>query len=148
MQAVKPVCRPPFRVASPLQSILMRRVVLIALVAAGCGKPPAPPLIDPAIAAEIAGIRAIDHHAHPVRVVGPGEQDCEFDALPVDNMEPSSDPLFLRPGAPGVAEASRALFGPGGKQQTMREKGDGYPAWVLDQIGFEVVLANCVRMGQ
>src|SRR5437016_1558273 len=78
---------------------------LLALVAVGCGKPPVTPLIDAGIAAEIARIRAIDHHAHPVRVVDAGEQDREFDALPVDNMEPSSDPLFLRPGAPGVSEA-------------------------------------------
>ena len=126
----------------------MRCVVLIAVVAAGCGRPPATSLIDAAIAAEIAGIRAIDHHAHPVRVLGPGEQDREFDALPVDNMEPSSDPLFLRPGAPGVSDASRALFGAGGKQRMMREKGDGYPAWVLDQMGVEVMIANRVRMGR
>jgi predicted TIM-barrel fold metal-dependent hydrolase len=121
---------------------------VIALIAGGCGRRAAGPRIDAAIAAEIARIRAIDHHAHPVRVVGQGEVDREFDALPVDNMEPSSDPLFLRPGAPGVKEASRALFGAGGKQQTMREKGDGYPAWVLDQMGVEVMIANRVRMGR
>src|SRR6266699_3285786 len=86
----------------------------LPLLLCACGKPPGlakTPGVDTGIATEIGRIRAIDNHAHPVRVVGSGEQDREFDALPVDNMEPSSDPLFLRPGAPGVREASRALFG-------------------------------------
>lgn len=111
---------------------------------------------------EIARIRAIDNHAHPVRVVGGGGQDREFDALPVDNMEPESDPVYFRPGAPGTLDAWRALFGfPHGdltpehahdararKQQLMRDKGDSYPAWVLDQMGVEVMLANRVSMGR
>lgn len=114
------------------------------------------------IAAEIAQIRAIDHHAHPVRVTAGGEQDREFDALPVDNMEPASDPLYLRPGAPGIVEAWRALFTypfddtrpEHAREQKLRkrrltsEKGDGYPAWVLDQMGVEVMLANRVAMGR
>lgn len=114
------------------------------------------------IAADIARIRAIDNHAHPVRVTGAGEQDREVDALPVDNMEPASDPLQLRPGAPGILEAWKALFAyPYGdmtaeharesrslKQRAMQEKGDGYPAWVLDQMGVEVMLANRVQMGR
>lgn len=105
---------------------------------------------------------AIDNHAHPVRVTAPGEQDREFDALPVDNMEPASDPVYLRPGAPGIVEAWRALFAypyvdlrpehrrelPPRKQRAMRDQGDGYPAWVLDQMGVEVMLANRVRMGR
>jgi len=94
---------------------------------------------------EIGGIRAIDNHAHPVRVTASGEKlDRDFDALPVDNMEPQSDPLNLRPGAQGIAEASQAFSG---KQQAMREKGEQYPAWVLDQMGVDVMLANRVEMG-
>jgi hypothetical protein len=108
----------------------------------------------PSIAAEIERIRAIDNHAHPVRVVGSGEQDREFDALPVDNMEPASDPVYLRPGDTGVIAAWRALFGGppanarAAKQRTIQEKGDGYPAWVLDQMGVDVMLANRVAMGR
>jgi hypothetical protein len=114
------------------------------------------------IAAEIARIRAIDNHAHPVRVVAAGEQDREFDALPVDNMEPASDPLYLRPGAPGILDAWRTLYAypytdlepeharslKSRKEETMRDKGDQYPAWVLDQAGVEVMLANRVKMGR
>jgi len=116
----------------------------------------------PDIAADIARIRAVDNHAHPVRVVSPGEQDREFDALPVDNMEPSSDPVYLRPGAPGILDSWHALFGyqygdlqpaharelPPLKRRAMEREGDGYPAWVLDRMGTEVMLANRVQMGR
>ena len=118
--------------------------------------------IVPEISAEIGRVRAIDHHAHPVRVVEGGEQDREFDALPVDNMEPSSDPTALRPGNPGVIEAWRVLFAypysddaqehtaerQAAKRRVMKEKGDAYPAWVLDQMGVEVMFANRVVMGR
>ncbi len=99
------------------------------------------------LAAEIGRIRAIDHHAHPVRVVAEGERDREFDALPVDNMEPASDPMFLRPDDAGVAAAKHAMFS-APKQQMMRDKGDAYPAWVLDQMGVDVMFANRVAMGR
>lgn len=112
-----------------------------------CGRN-ASPGIDADLERDIDRIRAIDNHAHPVRVTGPGEQDREFDALPVDNMEPSSDPVYLRPGAPGILEAKRALFPSFNKQRTMQAQGDGYPAWVLDRMGVEVMLANRVQMGR
>jgi hypothetical protein len=46
---------------------------------------------------EIDRIRAIDNHAHPVGALNSGEQDRDFDALPVDNMEPASDPAWVLP---------------------------------------------------
>jgi predicted TIM-barrel fold metal-dependent hydrolase len=117
----------------------------LALLAA-CSRPQ--PAADPDLVAEIDGIRAVDNHAHPVRVVAAGEQpDRGFDALPVDNMEPQSDPVNLRPGAPAMAEARQALFGSAGKQKVIAEKGEQYPTWVLDQLGVEVMLANRVEMG-
>src|SRR5947207_656696 len=66
--------------------------------------------IDPDILAEVRRIPAIDDHAHPVRATGAGAPDHEFDALPVDNMEPSADPLQLRPTDPGVIEAWQTLW--------------------------------------
>src|ERR1039457_7571875 len=96
------------------------------------------PAVDPQLAAAITGIKAIDNHAHPV-LAAPG--DREFDALPVDNMEPQSDPVVLRPGAfqtPFTAESKAAA---------RREHGDGYPAWVLDRMGVETMLTNRVAMG-
>jgi uncharacterized protein len=123
-------------------------VIAATLLLSGCASQPAD------IASDIGRIRAIDNHAHPVRVVAGGEQDREFDALPVDNMEPASDPVYLRPGAPGVNEAWRALFhypyseARQERARVIRERGDGYPAWVLDQMGTGVMLANRVRMGR
>src|ERR1035441_7162499 len=96
------------------------------------------PAVDPQLAAAIAGIKAIDNHAHPV-LAAPG--DREFDALPVDHMEPQSDPVAMRPGAfqtPFTAESKAAA---------KRQRGDGYPAWVLEQMGVETMLANRVAMG-
>jgi len=115
-------------------------------------------LADPEILREIARIRAIDNHAHPVSMAA---HDRDFDALPVDNMEPQSDPVYMRPGAPGVIDAWRALWAypyqdrtpehqrelAAGRERVVREKGDRYPAWVLDQMGVEVMLANRVTMG-
>src|SRR6202521_889157 len=101
-------------------------------------------LADPAIAAGIQQIRAIDNHAHPVRPMVSGPPDREFDALPVDNMEPASDPLSLRPNAPATLEAAKQFPN---KQSLMRDKGDSYPAWVLDQMGVDIMLANRVAMG-
>src|SRR5277367_6283376 len=118
----------------------MRRYwALSLLVIAGCSPVPIP-AADPDLTAEILRIRAIDNHAHPVRVTQPGEPaDRFFDALPVDNMEPQSDPVNLRPNAPSIADSWRALYGAGhvdqqGKQAVMQLKGNAYPDWVLDQM--------------
>jgi predicted TIM-barrel fold metal-dependent hydrolase len=135
--------------------------IAILLLLTACGRAPVP-LADPDLAAEIARIRAIDNHAHPVRGTGAGEQpDRDFDALPVDNMEPQSDPVGLRPGGPGMLDAWHALYGFTGsdlsaanleeaqarKESVQKDKGDAYPAWVLDQMGTAVMLANRVTMG-
>jgi predicted TIM-barrel fold metal-dependent hydrolase len=129
-----------------------RASVALLLLLTGCG--PARDTFapaDPDLEKEIAGIRAIDNHAHPVRVTGPAEQpDRGFDALPVENMEPSSDPVNLRPGAPAAFDAARDLYGATDrpvKQRVIKDKGQAYPSWVLDQMGVETMLANRVEMG-
>ncbi len=120
--------------------------VLICLLG-GCA-PSRPAAADPGLVSEIQSIRAIDNHAHPVRVVPPGDApDRGFDALPVDNMEPQSDPVNVRPGVPALLDAAHALYGSTPKARTMQEKGDQYPSWVLDQMGVETMLANRVEMG-
>ncbi|MBV8821107.1 MAG: amidohydrolase family protein [Acidobacteriaceae bacterium] len=103
--------------------------------------------VDPQIAAAIAKIKAIDNHAHPVRMTPPGEKDMEFDALPVDTMEPYTEPLRTRPESGEAARAHRAMFPSLTKKQIMDRERDRYPAWVLDQIGVDVMLANRVAMG-
>jgi predicted TIM-barrel fold metal-dependent hydrolase len=106
---------------------------------------------DPELEREIAQIKAIDNHAHPMRVTAVGEAaDRGFDALPVDNMEPMSDPVNLRPGSPMIADAARELFGgtdPQLKARAIKEHGAAYPAWVLDKMGIEIMVANRVTMG-
>ena len=118
-----------------------------AVLWSGCNREHEP-AADPALWAEIQQIRAIDNHAHPVRVVRNGPPDREFDALPVQNLEPSSAPLNVRPNSPAVLEAEKQLYGSAErKASVMREKGESYPAWVLDQIGVDIMFANRVAMG-
>ncbi len=124
----------------------MNRVIVVfaAVLAVGCREQPR---IDPALAAEIAKIRAIDNHAHPVRPTAAGEKpDDEYDALPVDNLEPQSDPVRQRPNSPDLANARRQLF-PGGKAEAMRAQGSNYANWILDRLGTDTMLANRVAIG-
>jgi predicted TIM-barrel fold metal-dependent hydrolase len=106
-------------------------------------------------------IPAIDNHAHPVRFVAEGPPDREFDALPVDNMEPQSDPVHLRATDPGVLAAWRALWNypydeitpqhiaewKEHKARIIQDKKDAYPAWILEKLGIDIMLANRVHMG-
>src|ERR1035438_9849167 len=117
---------------SAIRSLLIPAVLLLA----ACSREQPP--VDPQLATAIAGIKAIDNHAHPVLAAA---EDREFDALPVDHMEPQSDPVAMRPGAfqtPFTAESKAAA---------KRQRGDRYPAWVLDQMGVDIMLANRVAMG-
>src|SRR5690242_13130245 len=95
--------------------ILIAWTAAALVLLAGCSRrQTTAPEIDSGLARAIARIRAIDNHAHPVRMAAVGEPaDREFDALPVDNMEPSTDPLALRDGASGAAAAWHELFGAG-----------------------------------
>src|SRR6266566_1507746 len=142
-------------------AITSRLIIFQILLAAACTRVADRPEISPDILSEVNRIRAIDNHAHPVRFVSAGEQDREFDALPVEDLEPSSDPLQLRPTDPGLLPAWRALWNyPYGdvapqhihewkehKQSAARQKAADYPAWVLDRMGVDIMLANRVHMG-
>src|SRR5436190_18513339 len=67
---------------------------------------------DPRLVAEIAKIKAIDNHAHPLRFVAEGDKpDDEYDALPLEGLEPFALPPRLNPGNPEYIGAWRALFG-------------------------------------
>jgi hypothetical protein len=118
--------------------------------------------VDPALASEIARIPAIDNHAHVVRVESAGEHDTEFDALPVDNMEAASDPVWLRADRPHLLDAWRDLFGYSAstwatdrgaerealRTRVVRDHGDQYPSWILDRLNIETMVANRVAMGR
>ena len=118
-----------------------------ALLLAGCAKPPASG-VDPNLAAEIARIKAIDNHAHPVRPTGTGEPaDSGYDALPVEGLEPQTYPVLFRPdGNPLVAKAAQVVFN-GDKAGAMKAWGANYAATVLDRAGIDRMLANRVSMG-
>jgi hypothetical protein len=118
--------------------------------------------IDPTLAAQIATIPAIDNHAHPLLSPPAYHTDRNFDALPVDNMEPYTDPAGLRPTLPTLHEAWRAIFhfngtpplDPDGLKQlesareaTRREQGAQYATYILDRANIATELANRVAMG-
>ncbi|HZR23766.1 MAG TPA: hypothetical protein VFA59_09280 [Vicinamibacterales bacterium] len=120
-------------------------IVLASMMA--CTSAP-PPAVDADLAREIAGIKAIDNHAHPVRPTPPGETpDNEFDALPVDNLEPQSDPLRQRADSPEPTRARQQLYGGTDKAAAIRAHASDYAAWILDQAGIDIMLANRVAMG-
>jgi predicted TIM-barrel fold metal-dependent hydrolase len=128
----------------------MRGALLLLIAAATSATAQLP--IDSQLASEIAKIKAIDNHAHPVRPTFGADKDADYDALPVETMEASTEPVRTRQGSPVALEASRALYGNAKdirarKQQLMQEKGAGYANWVLDQIGIESMFANRVAMG-
>ena len=118
---------------------------------------------DPQILAEVRAIRAIDNHSHVVRVVKDGETDDEGDAIGCGGLEfVSPPPMRLRVDNPIYAGAWRELFGYryfdmtgahvkellSAKQNIMRREGDNYPAWILDKLNIDIMLANRVAMGR
>ena len=103
--------------------------------------------VDAQIAAGIANIKAIDNHAHPVRPTAAGEKpDDGYDALPVETLEPQSDPVRDRPGSPDILEAHRQIF-KGDKAGAAKTFGQDYAVHVLDELNIETMLANRVEMG-
>jgi predicted TIM-barrel fold metal-dependent hydrolase len=118
--------------------------------------------IDAEIARVITSIPAIDNHAHPVLPPPSDSTDREFDALPVDNMEPQTDPVAWRADNPQLAVAWKALWGfsaavpldaasikrlQAARGRIKRREGVHYDEWVLDQANIATELANRVRMG-
>ncbi|HLN97003.1 MAG TPA: amidohydrolase family protein [Pyrinomonadaceae bacterium] len=118
---------------------------------------------DAQLEASIATIKAIDNHAHPLRYVTPGEKpDDEFDALPLDAIDPFPLPVRLNPANLEFVGAWRDLYGYKHgdmstahvrelletKQRVAREQGERFPVWVLNQLNIETMFANRVAMGR
>ncbi len=121
--------------------------VTASVLLAGYTAPTQSARVDPQIAAEIAKIKAVDNHAHPVRPTLEGEApDMEYDALPVENLEPQSDQLLLRPNAPDLLDAHKQIFG-GKKSDAMKKYGRDYATHVLDELNIDTMLANRVALG-
>ncbi len=147
----------------------------LAVACAGAAKGQAPRLeqeqtaklgagaaLDSAIARSISRVQAFDDHAHPVLPPPDDKVDREFDALPVDGMEPATNTLAWRLDNSQLDAAWLALWGfhgtaPLSEQQlekletarnrVKRREGLHYAEWVLDQAGIGTMLANRVALG-
>ena len=109
-------------------------VAVIVLSAYACSNPP----VDPALETYIAGIKAVDDHAHPLLPVAQGEPaDSDSDALPLGALPPMTLPWRLHGDNPDWVAAIRAT-----KERAIRT-----PAEALDLAGIDVMLANRVAMG-
>src|SRR5260370_18842683 len=118
---------------------------------------------DPDLLNEISKIKAIDNHAHPLKHVAPGEKpDDEFDALPLDAIVPFPLPVRLNPSNAEFIRAWHDLYGYShqdmsaahvaelvkNKQRIISERGDSFPAWVLDQLNIQTIFSHPVAMGR
>ena len=117
---------------------------------------------DPDLLAESNRIKAVDNHTHVEKVVGPGQKDDDYDALPCYLLPPSPDPAMTRPDNPLFLEAWQKLYGYGhsdlseqhlrdllaAKERIRSEQGDRYPTWLLDKLGIQYMLANRIAMGK
>src|SRR6266852_4803916 len=118
---------------------------------------------DADLVSEVSKIKAIDNHAHPLKYVAEGEKpDDEYDALPLEAIEAFPLPLRLSPTNPEFIRAWHDLYGYAYgnmsearvaellkiKQRVTLERGDRFPAWVLDQLNIETMFANRVAMGR
>jgi predicted TIM-barrel fold metal-dependent hydrolase len=118
--------------------------------------------VDAALARYIAGIRAIDNHAHPMRPVPAGAPaDSEYDALPLDGIPAFDLPNRLKAEDPIWRQAQTALYridaratGPAyhaalksAAEDARKSNGQNFPAWVLDKAGIDVMLSNRIAMG-
>jgi predicted TIM-barrel fold metal-dependent hydrolase len=137
--------------------------VSLAATASALAQSPIPDAsVDPTLAATLASVPAIDNHAHPMLSPPAMDADRNFDALPVDTMEPYSDPAGLKPALPALTDAWHALYNfnepspldvPGQRRldalraQVRAQQGEGYSAWVLDQANIGTMFANRVAMG-
>src|SRR5437763_1795091 len=119
--------------------------------------------VDRDLLSEIMKIKAIDNHAHPVKYVAEGEKpDDEFDALPLDAIVAFPLPVRLSPTNPEFIRAWHDLYRyshndmteahvrelMNAKQAVLKQRGDGTPAWILDQLNIETMFANRVAMGR
>jgi hypothetical protein len=140
-----------------------RRLTLtLLLFAAAHAVPAQQPSILPDLAREIDTTPAIDNHAHAMLSPPADATDREFDALPVDHMEPQTDPIALRPEWPPLHDAWQALFDidlqPPLTRDTQKQleaararikarEGEHYSTYVLDKSSIATMVANRVAMG-
>jgi predicted TIM-barrel fold metal-dependent hydrolase len=106
----------------------------------------------------ISKIKAVDNHSHATTIE---PNDKGFDALPLDAIFPFEMPARVRPESQQWLAAAKAVYGFNAAEldektmkdladtagNVMKQKGDKFPEWALDQAGIEVMLANRIAMG-
>jgi uncharacterized protein len=140
----------------------IRHTLTVALFSVAITTHAQSPSIDPTLAAQIAAIPAIDNHAHPLLSPPAYATDRNFDALPVDSMDPYTDPAGMRPTLPALHDAWLALFHFNGqppldaaglkqleaaREATRQQQGEAYATYILDKAEIATELANRVAMG-
>jgi uncharacterized protein len=140
-----------------IRALLLASICLLAFSVSAQTRP------DADLLAEISKIKAIDNHAHPLKYVAEGEKpDDEYDALPLDAIVAFPLPVRLSPTNLEFARAWHDLYRyahddmseahvrelMAAKQRVLKERGDAFPAWVLDQLNIETMFANRVAMGR
>jgi uncharacterized protein len=118
---------------------------------------------DPQLVAEINKIKAIDNHAHPLRYVAEGDKpDDEYDALPLESIDPFPLPLRLSTENREFIDAWKHFYRYDHndmlqahtdellaiKKKVLQQQGQNFPNWVLDQLNIETMFANRVAMGR
>ena len=103
-------------------------------------------------------IKAVDNHTHATTI---DPNDKGYDALPLEALLPFELPARVRPESPVWLGAAKAVYGFKGNElnetsmkdladtveNVMKQKGEKFPEWALDQSGIEVMLANRITMG-
>lgn len=107
---------------------------------------------DSALLGAIKSIRAVDDHAHPLAIRAAGQTDERDPPAFVPTLGP---PVQLRADNPAWVAARRELYGveaaadslSKAKKTLMATNGIAYPAWVLDKLSIETMLANRHSLG-
>lgn len=114
--------------------------------------------VDSGLAAYIATIRAVDHHAHPMLPVVQGAPaDTDFDALPLDDIPPFPLPWRLTLASAQWTDAARRVYGlsaadtgaaiAAARHHMMTAHGVQFADWALDRAGIEIMFANRITLG-
>jgi len=117
-----------------------------------------PTLNNTELAEFINKIKAVDNHTHATTI---DPTDKGYDALPLEALLPFELPARVRPESPVWLAAAKAVYGFKGNElneasmktladtaaNVMKQKGEKFPEWCLDQSGIEVMLANRITMG-
>ena len=106
----------------------------------------------------IGNIKAVDNHAHPNTIQ---QDDKGADALPLDGLGNIELPARLQPESPDWLASWKAVYGYKGdsvnEKETkamaeteinmIKQRGENFPAWALDQSKIEVMLGNRIAPG-